>query len=182
MQNNKKGFTLIELIVVVLIVAILAAIALPQYRVAVEKTRLLNSAVAAKAISDAIVSYYPYEDGFPDSFSRLHLTAEGYSIDQTNRLQLNKSDGRCTITLDTKNDGKLILACDQNDKPYYTIEFRFAFHMEESDGQTIITGAVYSRDKVFTITTDIPDRINLLTRAARSAGWTSLGGNKFRLL
>ncbi len=50
---NNGGFTLIELLVVVLIIGILAAVAVPQYNKAVEKSRLAQARVMLETIYKA---------------------------------------------------------------------------------------------------------------------------------
>jgi len=65
-KNLKHGFTLIEILVVVLIIGILAAIALPQYNKAVEKTRLAEALLTVNSLQKSI-DVYLLTKGFPSS-------------------------------------------------------------------------------------------------------------------
>jgi type II secretion system protein G len=72
---NKKAFTLIELLVVVLIIGILAAIALPQYQAAVEKSKASEALIMVKAIKNAQDMYFlATGKNYPTSFDELDIS------------------------------------------------------------------------------------------------------------
>ena len=69
---NKKGFTLLELLVVVLIIGILSAIAIPQYKKAVEKAYLSEALANVSSIQKAM-DIYVLANGYPTDNSYVYF-------------------------------------------------------------------------------------------------------------
>lgn len=84
--NLSRGFSLIEVIVAMAIVAILAAIALPSYRVYVERS---NRAVARSALSEVVSrqeSWYLDRKRYATSLDRLGWGGDPLFLDREGSL------------------------------------------------------------------------------------------------
>ena len=75
MSRNEKGFTLIELMIVVAIIGILAAIAVPMYLDYSVRTQVAHGINLASGVKAAVTEYYQDQGVFPADNTTAGVTA-----------------------------------------------------------------------------------------------------------
>jgi type IV pilus assembly protein PilA len=96
MKKMQKGFTLIELMIVVAIIAILAAIAIPAYQDYLIRSQVSEGAVLSDGSKTALAEFYSNKGRFPTSNASAGL-ATSTSI-----------KGQYVSSIDTSTSGKIV--------------------------------------------------------------------------
>ena len=107
-MKNEQAFTLIELLVVVLIIGILAAVALPQYQKAVEKSKATQALTMLKSVYQAAEAYKMANGDYPTQFDELAVEIPWTGTQQLQDSQLADKRSNGEWTLELFNNGSIV--------------------------------------------------------------------------
>jgi type IV pilus assembly protein PilE len=92
MNTRAKGFTLIEMLIVVAIVAILAAIAYPAYQNYVQRTRRADGKELAMRIASAEERFFTNFNSYSDDFDKLGVNSTSEKLYYTAAIALGNAN------------------------------------------------------------------------------------------
>ncbi len=98
MKAMQKGFTLIELMIVVAIIGILAAVALPAYQDYTARSQLSEPIVLGDGVKNAITEYWTNNGSFGASNTSVGLPLAA-SISGKYTASVSAANGRITATM-----------------------------------------------------------------------------------
>ena len=97
-KMNKKGFTLMEMLIVIAIIAILIAIAIPTFTAALEKSRQKTDLANARALKSLVVAAYMADETADATLvAGINGVQNNATVGNGYKVYLNK-DGQTYVT------------------------------------------------------------------------------------
>ncbi len=109
-KNDQSGFTLVELLIVVGVVAILAAVAMPSYRDYVIRSRVHEAQTASESIRTAVAIYTSRHGSTPSTLASLNYVAidpNSHAGNYVNSVDVSKEGASSRVTVVFNNDAGL---------------------------------------------------------------------------
>nr|WP_275426974.1 prepilin-type N-terminal cleavage/methylation domain-containing protein [Vibrio astriarenae] len=113
-RSKQKGFTLIELMIVVAIIGVLSAIAVPAYKNYVTKSEVASSVATLKSIITPAELYYQENGSFPASDSDLNEVGVGNASIKSGTLSIGSDNKSIELTIDSISGAKAVISRDSN--------------------------------------------------------------------
>lgn len=108
-MNAQKGFTLIELMIVIAIIGILAAIALPAYQDYTKRARAGEGLSLAGGAKTAVTEYYSSNNAWPASNGAVGIAAPS-DISGNSVSGVTVADGKIVVSMKPNvESGKVIV-------------------------------------------------------------------------
>lgn len=98
-KQMQKGFTLIELMIVVAIIGILAAIAIPAYQDYIARAKVAEIASLAAGDKTRLVEHYSLEGSWPATVADIEDLTEAADSEYVTTVALGASTGVITYTI-----------------------------------------------------------------------------------
>ena len=158
MLKNKNGFTLMELMAVVLIMGILASIAIPSYKTSVAKTKIVTNMPLLRALQDDMINYYNLHGNLPTRLTQLSINKKEFkNLSDTAGTHVPTN---CTFTIGTTQKIGISMDCGNGWVIFYQIK---------NEGLGYATG-----ERTIQLAND--GNANSLSKIARGFGWPQKSG------
>ena len=157
-MKRKKGFTIVELVIVIAVIAVLAAVLIPTFSSLIQKANLSSDQVAVRNMNNAL-AMDEAENGKPDDVEEAKkiLKEAGYNADSYVALKSNN------LFYWDSSENKVIIYSQEEQKVTYPVELANKY-ADYTEGKTsmdwyILNDKTYERKTISDLGSDLSEAI-----------------------